>query len=164
MLILNESERADLQLLEDTTVTLSTYNQVDDIHTSKVFENVAFTDASEYEIEFQVPPNLSSILVTVSTNVKVISSGEKKQFSESQDFQIENHHKDYSLCEQYLRNVGGVYEYILKGKNGEPLQNVPISFSISHKYLHSPREVTLRTNAAGVILLGPLKNVATVTA
>lgn len=71
-LVLNERELADMRLLENTKVTLQTVNQVDNITISKSFEDVKLNDQEEYEIEFQVPPNIAEIKVTVSTMVNVI--------------------------------------------------------------------------------------------
>ncbi len=51
-LLLNERDRADLRLLENTKVTLQTYSKIDDITTSKIFENVALTDTQDYIVEF----------------------------------------------------------------------------------------------------------------
>ena len=51
-LLLNERDRADLRLLENTKVTLQTYSKIDDITTSKIFENVALTDTLDYIVEF----------------------------------------------------------------------------------------------------------------
>ncbi len=51
-LILNERELADLRLLEKTSVTLTTVNQVDNITISKTFEDVKLTSVEEFEVEF----------------------------------------------------------------------------------------------------------------
>lgn len=51
-LLLNERGPADLRLLENTKVTLQTFSKIDDITTSKVFENVILTDTQDYIIEF----------------------------------------------------------------------------------------------------------------
>ena len=72
--MLNERDTADLRLLEDSIVTLNTYSKIDDITTSKVFDNVVFKDSEDYLIEFQVPPNISQITVSVSTSVNVSSN------------------------------------------------------------------------------------------
>lgn len=80
-LILNERELADLRLLEKTKVTLQTVNKVDNITISKSYEDVKMNEEEEYELEFQVPPNIAEINVTVQTTVNIVSKGEKKMFS-----------------------------------------------------------------------------------
>lgn len=51
-LILNDKEVADLRLLENTIVTLMSYNKVDNITVSKVYENVILKDDEDYVLEF----------------------------------------------------------------------------------------------------------------
>lgn len=82
-LTLNDRELADLRLLENTRVTLQTVNRVDNITISKSYEDVKLNDEQEYEIEFQVPPNIAEINVSVQTTVNVVTKGEKKNFNAS---------------------------------------------------------------------------------
>jgi hypothetical protein len=70
-LMLNEREKADLRLLEGSRVTVQTFNEVDSISVSKVYENVEFREEAEYEIELQIPANIRDIKVTVETSVNV---------------------------------------------------------------------------------------------
>ena len=49
---LNKRVKADLRLLEDVKVTLKTINSIDNITTSKVYEDVKLSDSEDYEIEF----------------------------------------------------------------------------------------------------------------
>jgi hypothetical protein len=70
-----------LRLLEKTKVTLQTVNKVDNITISKSYEDVKMNEEEEYEVEFQVPPNIAEINVTVQTTVNIVSKGEKKTFS-----------------------------------------------------------------------------------
>lgn len=74
---------ADLRLLEQTKVTLQTVNKIDNITISKSYEDVKLNDKEEYEIEFQVPPNIADITVSVQTMVNVVSKGDKKSFNQS---------------------------------------------------------------------------------
>lgn len=67
-------------------MTLQTVNKVDNITVSKKYEDVKLTDTQEYELEFQVPPNVAEVNVTVHTTVNVVSKGEKANFSQSQNF------------------------------------------------------------------------------
>lgn len=67
-------EKADLRLLEDTKITVETINKLDNITISKDYEDVKFVEDEEYELEIQVPPNLSEINITVSTKVNVLLS------------------------------------------------------------------------------------------
>lgn len=158
-LILNERDLADLRLLENTKVTLQTVNKVDNITISKSYEDVKLNEDEEYEIEFQVPPNIAEVNVTVSTTVNIVSKGEKKNFSQSQNFVINNHSNDHDFCETYLRNVDGQYQFAIKGKNGEPKRGVLIDFTFYHKYYYSTKSKVLKTDKDGIVHLGLLKNI-----
>lgn len=96
-----------MRLLENTKVTLQTVNKIDNITISKSYEDVKLNDQEEYEIEFQVPPNIAEITVSVQTMVNVVSKGEKKNFAQSQTFTINNHSSDHDFCEAFLRQVDG---------------------------------------------------------
>lgn len=52
-------------------------NKVDNITISKDFVDVKLNDQEEYELEFQVPPNIAEVNVSVTTTVNVVSKGEK---------------------------------------------------------------------------------------
>jgi len=140
-------------------VTLQTVNKVDNITVSKSYEDVKLSDSQEYELEFQVPPNVAEINVTVSTTVNIVSKGEKKNFSQSQSFTVNNHSQDHDFCEAFLRNVDGKYIYVVKGKNGEPKKGVLVDLEFTHTFYHSNQSKTLKTDRQGEILLGPLKNI-----
>jgi hypothetical protein len=56
-----------LRLLEKTKITLQTVNRIDNITISKNYEDLKLTDDEEYELEFQVPPNIDEINVILET-------------------------------------------------------------------------------------------------
>jgi hypothetical protein len=56
-------------------------NKVDNITISKSYEDVKLNEEEEYEVEFQVPPNIAEINISVQTTVNMVSKGEKKNFS-----------------------------------------------------------------------------------
>lgn len=158
-LVLNERELADLRLLEQTKVTLQTLNRIDNITISKSYEDVKLNDQEEYEIEFQVPPNIAEITVSVQTTVNIVSKGEKRNFSQSQTFVVNNHSSDHDFCEAFLRNVDGQYQYLIKGKNGEPKRGVLIDFQFNHRFYYTSKSKTLKTDRDGIVELGTLKNI-----
>eukprot|EP00347_Sterkiella_histriomuscorum_P021579 403333486 len=163
-LLLNNSDLADLRLLENIKVTLQTVNQIDNITISKDFEDVKFNEKEEYEIEFQVPNNISSIVVSVSTQVNVASRSEKSSFSSSHTFNVNNHSHDYEFCEAFLRNIEDNYEFLIKGKNGEAKRGVIVDFQFKNKYYSETISSQLKTDKNGIIQLGKLRNITCITA
>lgn len=58
-----------------------------------------------------------------------------------------------------MRNVDGEYQYIVKGKNGEPKRGVLVDFEFTHEYYYTSKNKTLKTDKEGTVHLGTLKNV-----
>jgi len=52
-------------LLKNSVITLTTLNYMDNTPVTKKFESLCFTDDNEYIIDFQVPPYLSSIQISL---------------------------------------------------------------------------------------------------
>lgn len=71
-LILNANHAASLSILENTKVTLTTFNRIDDIRQFRPIENVTFSAEEDFIVEFQVPVNLSEVTLTIETSVNVI--------------------------------------------------------------------------------------------
>lgn len=153
-----------MRLLANTKVTLRTENSIDNITISKDFEDVKFNENQEYEVEFQVPNNLSSISISVTTQVLNASRGDKSNFSASHTFNINNHSHDYEFCETYLRNYQGNYQFFVKGKNGEPKKGVVVDFTFKNKYYYEATFAALKTDVNGMIVLGKLRNITQVIA
>jgi hypothetical protein len=129
----------DLRLLEGTTVTLRTVNQLDNITTSKVFEEVRLNENEEYLVEFQVPANIEEVQVFVHTSVNAVSRGAKDSFAASTTFKVDHHTNDRQFCEIFLTNVSGNYQYMIKGKNGEPISGVLVDVRFAHRYYHEEK-------------------------
>jgi hypothetical protein len=82
--------------------------------------------------------------------VNVVSKGEKKNFSQSQSFTINNHSNDHDICEAFLRNVDGNYQYLIRGKNGEPKRCVLINFDFYHNFYQGSKSAVLKTDKEGI--------------
>ena len=91
-----------MRLLEDLKINLTTVNEIDNITTSKTIEDAKFTEESDYELEFQVPPNIGKITVKIECKVHVASKNEKVNFTESKTFSVNNHSHDYLFAEAFL--------------------------------------------------------------
>lgn len=156
---------ADLRLIEDLKIHLTTMNKIDNITISKVIEDAKFSESEDYVLEFQVPPNIGQVDVRVECKVHVASKNEKVNFSQSNTFKVNNHSDDYLFAEAFLRKVGNDYYYLIKGKNGEPKANVVCKFNFTHKmYTGNIQTVELKSNSEGAIVLGPLKHISNFTA
>jgi len=69
----NSGGKADLRLLESTNLTLTTINDIDNIRVSKTYDDVKFTQEGLYELEFQVPKNMTRVEFKLNSEVQVSS-------------------------------------------------------------------------------------------
>lgn len=89
----------------------------------------------------------------------MISKSEKKNFTQSHSFTVNNHSNDFDFCEIFLRNLGGDYQLMVKGKNGEPKSRSLIDVTLRHKFYYTTKQIVLKTDKNGTINLGKLKNI-----
>lgn len=61
-----------------------------------------------------------------------------------------------------MRNVENNYQYLVRGKNGEPKRGVLIDFRFKHKYYVNDISAILKTDKDGIVSLGRLKNIKSV--
>jgi hypothetical protein len=76
---------------------------------------------------------------------------------------VNNHSNDHDFCEAFLRNVDGDYQYLIRGKNGEPKRGVLIDFDFNHAFYYTTRTKVLKTDKDGIVHLGRLKNIVSVS-
>lgn len=60
---------ANISLLKNVNVELTTINYIDSIPVTKKMEGLSLEDGKELTVEFQVPPNLESVKVKMSAQV-----------------------------------------------------------------------------------------------
>ena len=68
-------------MLKDTRVTLTMRNGIDNISTTKVFENIKFTNHKDATVEFQVPPYLSNVHVKLETAIWNVTQQKLQNFT-----------------------------------------------------------------------------------
>ena len=122
------------------------------------------TLAETNEIPFLVPADLLALTITASGTVDSKTSEKPVTIKQS---------KRYELNGALLTDVIGTalfspttdgYRLELRGRNGEALPHRPISLSIIHNQFQAPIELRLRTDDAGSIALGALKDIQKVIA
>ena len=153
--------RWDLKLIENLQIILTTISYVDNIPITKFFENLNVNENNEIAVEFQVPPNLQSVSVSINCSVKNITKGYSEHFTKNKLYNLITNTTNAKYWEAYLRRYKGDYYYYALGKNGEPLRNVLVKFKILHSVHTSVNaSFSLSTNFEGKVDLGPLTEVA----
>jgi hypothetical protein len=149
--------------LRNTKVTLTTTSFVDNLPATKVFDNLSVNSEEEISIKFQVPPNLQSVNILIEAEVNNISKGKKENLSSSHSIQMNTNNNTLNFYECYLRKLKDDYYFYVLGKNGEPLSNVNVSITFSHRiFTNRSSTAALHTDDDGKIKLGPLSNITSI--
>lgn len=80
--------RAQLNLLKNIKLTLTTYNYIDNLPVTKTFSNLSFSQDKELSVTFQVPPNLKSIQVDLTAEIMNATTKQKVKFNQGHSFSI----------------------------------------------------------------------------
>ena len=161
------SRLASNELVKNAKVSLTTTSYIDSIPVTKNFENIKFQNGRDCILDFQVPPYLQTISVTLECEVFNLTQQKNQKFTTQKDFPITTHAHSYNMCEVYMRKQGKDHFVYVLGKNGEPRQDVNLGVEVMHK-LFNPSEgnsvgqITLTTDKEGKVKLGPLKKVIAV--
>ena len=132
-----------------------------DIPITLSFDNINLSNNEEYEFEFQIPPRLKNINLTLSGEVKYKSRPDKLPLSISQYYII----KQCEESQKMIKIINGEYIVELLGKNGEPHKHMQVMVNLKHKCIESGRfsNLFLETDNEGKVNLGTLKDFVSVT-
>ena len=154
----------NLNILKDTKVTLTTTSFIDNLPVTKVFEKLDVNSRQEISIKFQVPPNLQTVSLLVEAEVRNISKGVNDKLTNTHSIYMETKNYTLDFYAGYLRKLRGNYYFYVLGKNGEPLSDISVNFTLTHKYITSQTEVaSLSTDADGKVNLWSLTDINTVS-
>lgn len=115
-------------------------------------------------IPFLVPADLLSLTITLSGAVTSETSGESITLTQSETYNLNHSLLTTRIATVFFSYTTDGHQLELRGRNGEPLPNRPVSLSFTHKHFSSPIVVRLRTDDAGRIALGKLDGIETFTA
>ena len=93
---------------------------------------------------------------------KIDKTKQKLSSSKTISVDLEEGHSNFVDC--YLDKVKGDYILSVKGKNGEPIPNVPTTFSYEQFGADFSFSSTLNASEKGIFELGPLSQVKKLTA
>ncbi|KAG0353115.1 hypothetical protein BG005_007528 [Podila minutissima] len=163
-----------VSLLEQVVLNIESVDTNNITATSTVPDfKVHDVDWSEYN--FQVPENLSSITFTLTAKIKVISTGELQDLTVSKKFEFSSPVTDGSTsfevngqwhsvkCQgevmALLQKGSDGYKLLVVGKNGEKRAHATLHILLDHPCSPTQINAYLRSDSAGYIYLGPLKDV-----
>lgn len=164
-LLLND-RTVDISLMKNIHCVLKTSNCVDGITSTKDYNNLSISANKELLIQFRVLDHIKEVNVEFNADVNNSVTGGITHLSSTHLFEVITHHDDFTIGEMYLRllpNDKG-YELRVLGKNGEPISNANVQFSITCPKIFYKIEANSTTNQDGNIWLGKLQGVTTIVA
>lgn len=146
---------ASLELLEETTLVLRSVDR-EGVASSSEVRGLELSDDRETVHRFQVPDGLASLQVEVRAKVKSLSDGRTVDLEASRYYELNGIDTTSAIEDLHLVRSAEGYEVHLLGKTGEPRAGVVLAVNLAHRDLVAELAVSLQTDAAGVIRLGPL--------
>jgi hypothetical protein len=161
-LFLNDTP-VSLKLLEDVKLHVTAIDN-SDIPTSTEVPNFMLFEDRESIHEIRVPARLKSLTVTLTAKVKNMSTGKPVELGASKGFALNGIELTDKIEDLHLARFGSGYVIELLGRTGEAKPDRPVQLSFKHRDFKTPVNATLKTDPMGRVVLGPLTDIATVTA
>lgn len=150
----------DPALLQEPQLTITATTQ-DGISSTQVFSDLEPSVGAVLTQSFQVPENVATLTAQLTGKIEKLSAGgEKEDLRASERWEINEIDATPETNQGHLSRLEGNYVYELLGKNGEPLPEQAVTFEFHHRGFDRPQRVTLKTDAKGRVLLGPLPGIA----
>ena len=112
----------------------------------------------------RVPRRLASLNITLRGKVKVASRGNETELSASQSFQVNGIQKTDRVDEVHLGRDGKGYWLEVAGRTGETRADRSVQVVLKHREFKEPVRVSLKSDAKGIVTLGPLAGIDRVEA
>jgi len=152
-----------LSVLEDVRLVITSTDH-DGVSTTKEVADFKLHEDRESTYEFQTPQRLSNIGFTLKAKVQNLSQNKKIDLTVGETFALNEIDRTEKVEDLHLALIDGRYVLELLGKTGEPKTDRPVRFSLKHRDFTDAKQVMLKTDAQGRVLLGPLANIVSVTA
>ncbi len=162
-LMIGETHLDPAMLAETKLVVTSTTH--DGISTTREVKDLKLTAGGVLTHELSVPERLARLTVTLSGKVDVISAGgEKRDVSASHTWTLNGIERTEAANDGYLSKFGNDFVFELLGRNGEPLADQQVVFTVRHHGFARTQTIALRTDEKGRVALGALPGIASVNA
>ena len=143
------------------TVTLKSTNGRESV---KTFEDFALFDDAESICRFKVPSDLLSVSFELAGSVKRASGGDDEKLSAGSHFAVNGIRNTQQVVQLVMRKGGDGYRIEMRGRTGEPIPSRPVNLRFAHcAFGGCPIQVNLQGDAEGVVRLGLLDDITTVS-
>ena len=117
-----------------------------------------FDDRESYHV-IRVPRRMATVNVTLSGKVKVISKGTDEEIASSDSFQINASQKTDKVDDIHLGRDTTGYWLEVAGRTGETRADRAAEIVLKHHDFREPVRASLKSDARGIIKLGPLPGI-----
>lgn len=158
----NHGQPAPLEKLENPTLVLKA-RLLGGVTTERTLADPLALAATN-DIPILIPADLLSLTLTLSGTVTLPTTGEKKTLTATETYQLNGALQSSRIATALFSPTSTGHRLSLRGRNGEPLPDRPITLNLGHKLYQKPITTYLRTDASGTIELGKLEGIASLTA
>ena len=148
-----------VKLLEEVRLRITSIDH-DGIPSSAEVPDFKLFEDRESIHEFRVPPRLATLTVALTAKVKSLSTGQDgRPGRDARRSPLNGIDRTDKIEDLHLAKFGGDYVIELLGRTGEAKPDRPVQLASSTATSRSRCSVTLKTDAAGRVTLGPLADV-----
>ncbi|MGL4424264.1 MAG: hypothetical protein ACRCZF_26650, partial [Gemmataceae bacterium] len=137
---------------------------LDGVQSTVEVPNFPLFEDRESVHDFRVPPRLASLIVRLEGSIRSITSNSITRYSDAANFTLNGIDRTDRIDDMHLAKFGDDFVLELLGRTGEVKADRPIQFQLTHRDFREKVSVSLKTDAAGRIVLGPLTDITHVTA
>jgi hypothetical protein len=160
-LLLGDSQ-LDPALITEPKLTI-TSTTLDGISTTREVKDLKLSAASVLKHTLSVPERLAVLTVVLSGKVEVLSAGgAKRDVSATRTWTLNGIDKTDATNDGHLSKFADAYVFELLGKNGEPVADQQVVFTLSHQGFSRPETVALKTDEKGRVALGSLPGISSI--
>lgn len=156
--LLINGQPTTLGTLENVALTITT-TDLDGVSATREIRDIELSDDGEYTHTFRIADRLATVEFVLRAEIEQISTGQTVELTGRQGFQINQIDRSNHVADAHLRRVGSHWLVEVLGKTGEVRQDVPLNFTIKHRWFRDPVQVTLQSDENGRIDLGELPGV-----
>ncbi len=123
-LYLNEIP-GNLNLIEKQKVSVTTVNDLG-IEQTTDFDKVKFEHDRDLKVAFPIPVNLRTVTIKVSGQIKYMEGDKTENVQKNHTIEFNLHENTTRFTSMFLKNTIDGYQIYVKGKNGEPKEDMLI--------------------------------------
>ncbi|OMJ83724.1 hypothetical protein SteCoe_15266 [Stentor coeruleus] len=137
------------------------FTDCDNILSIKNFGDLEIDDSGKaLELSFEFPAHISKLDIEFSSEVEL----NDKTMLPLNSLYVKTFNHTTNIVSLFLCFNENGYEFLMKGRNGEPIINQTIKLELSHVYWNNPISYFLTTNSQGKIILGQLSDIKSMKA